>query len=289
LRHGDTLGLIPPSISHEGYTAAPQHSVWDDCWALKGYADAAALASVLGERPGRFVGARDTLSARLNAAIVKSGDFVPGAIDLDDYDPTSTAIGLAPTECGLPAAQLRRTFVMYDSLFALRLAGRIPAYTPYEFRNAGALLRLDDREHAWPVIAAGLGDLRPAAWNAWPEVVFRDTATPNVIGDRPHGWVAAEFVRAVLDLFAYDARGDSVLVLGAGVQRAWLTPGIRVAGLHTPFGLLTYREWDDHGTIRVHVDGGIDVPPDGIIVYAPVGAGDHRITVRALPADVSFP
>ncbi|HWZ57386.1 MAG TPA: hypothetical protein VNW46_00315, partial [Gemmatimonadaceae bacterium] len=292
LRHGDTLGLIPPSISHEGYSAAPQHSVWDDCWALKGYADAAALASVLGERPGRFAAAHDTLSARLNAAIVKSGDFVPGAVDIDDFDATSTAIGVTPTECGLPAAQLRRTFEMYDSLFALRVAGGIPAYTPYEFRNAGALLRLDDRAHAWPVIEAGLRDLRPAAWNAWPEVVFRDTTAPNVVGDRPHGWVAAELVRAVLDLFAYDTRGDSILVLGAGVQRAWLTRnsrGIRVAGLHTPFGRLTYREWDDHGTIRVHVDAGIDVPPGGIIVYAPVGSGDHQVTVRALPADLSFP
>jgi hypothetical protein len=73
------------------------------------------------------------------------------------------------------------------------------------------------------------------------------------------------------------------------VQRAWLTPGIRVAGLHTPFGVLAYREWDDHGAIRVHIDKGIRVPIDGIVVREPVGAGDHRIIVRALPADISFP
>jgi hypothetical protein len=175
---------------------------------------------------------------------------------------------------------------MYDSIFALRLAGHIPAYTPYEFRNAGALLRLGDREHAWPVIAAGLSDLHPAAWYAWPEVVFRDTAAPNVIGDRPHGWVAAEFVRAVLDLFAYDAH-DS-LVIGAGIQRAWLSPGISIAGLHTPFGVLSFHEWDDHGMLRVHVDAGLTPPPGGIVIRSPVGAGDDRVVVRALPADVAF-
>ncbi|HSY84029.1 MAG TPA: discoidin domain-containing protein [Gemmatimonadaceae bacterium] len=276
LRHHDTLGLIPPSISHEGYSAHPEHSVWDDCWAIKGYSDAGYMAQ------------RDTLSAHLNAAIARSGAFVPGAVDIDDYDATSTAIGLSPTECGLPDEQLRRTFTMYDSLFALRLAGRIPAYTPYEFRNAGALLRLGDREHAWPVIAAGVRDLHPAAWYAWPEVVFRDTAAPNVIGDRPHGWVAAEFVRAVLDLFAYESNHDSTLVLGAGVQRAWLTPGVRIAGLHTPFGLLSFHEWDDHGTLRVHVDAGLTPPPGGIVVRVPVGFGDDRVVVRALPADVAF-
>ncbi|HZS62641.1 MAG TPA: hypothetical protein VFA43_25505, partial [Gemmatimonadaceae bacterium] len=248
LRHHDTLGLMPPSISHEGYSAKPEHSVWDDCWAIKGYTDAGFFAQ------------RDTLSARLNEAVVKSGPFAPGAVDIDDFDPTSTAIALSPTECGLPRAQVERTFVMYDSIFHLRVAGKTYAYTPYEFRNAGALLRLDARERAWPVIEAGFKDRHPPAWNAWPEVVFHDTAAPNVIGDRPHGWVAAEFVRAVLDLFAYGADHDSTLVLGAGIQRAWLTPGVAIAGLHTPFGVLSFHESEARGTVSVHIDAGVTPP-----------------------------
>jgi hypothetical protein len=36
-------------------------------------------------------------------------------------------------------------------------------------------------------------------------------------------------------------------------------------------------------------DARIRVPPDGIVVYEPVGAGDRRVTVRAVPADTSFP
>ena len=35
-------GLLPPSISHEGYSAKPMHSYWDDFWALQGLRDAAA-------------------------------------------------------------------------------------------------------------------------------------------------------------------------------------------------------------------------------------------------------
>ena len=51
----------------------------------------------------------------------------------------------------------------------------------------------------------------------------------------PHGWVASDFIRAVLDLFAYEREGDQALVLAAGVPPAWLAgPGITVKGLRTP-------------------------------------------------------
>ena len=41
-------GLLPASISHEGYSAKPMHSYWDDFWALKGYNGAIAAAVALG-------------------------------------------------------------------------------------------------------------------------------------------------------------------------------------------------------------------------------------------------
>jgi hypothetical protein len=244
------------------------------------------MARVLRKDASRFVEGHDSLSARLNTAVARSGPFAPGAVDIDDYDPASTAIALSPTECGLPAAQVAGTFAMYDTTFQSRVAGRVGAYTPYEFRNAGALLRLGQPERAWRVIEAGLRDRRPAAWNAFPEVAFRDTAAPNVIGDRPHGWIAAEFVRAVLDLFAYSAHHDSTLVVGAGVQRAWLTPGITVRNLRTPFGLFGSHEWADGDVVHVHIDPGLRVPPGGIIVVSPLRADTTR--VRTVPADVTF-
>ncbi|HJT18316.1 MAG TPA: hypothetical protein VJ853_13040, partial [Thermoanaerobaculia bacterium] len=42
------LGLLPESISHEGYSAKPEHSFWDDFWAAKGLADAKYLAHEMG-------------------------------------------------------------------------------------------------------------------------------------------------------------------------------------------------------------------------------------------------
>ncbi|HEV3077614.1 MAG TPA: discoidin domain-containing protein, partial [Thermoanaerobaculia bacterium] len=43
------FGLLPESISHEGYSAHPVHSYWDDFFALRGLADAADLAAALGK------------------------------------------------------------------------------------------------------------------------------------------------------------------------------------------------------------------------------------------------
>ncbi len=40
-------GILPPSISHEGYAAKPMHSYWDDFWALRGYRDAVWLAGAV--------------------------------------------------------------------------------------------------------------------------------------------------------------------------------------------------------------------------------------------------
>ncbi len=42
-------GLLPESMSHEGYMAHPVHSFWDDFWAIRGLGDAARMAEILGD------------------------------------------------------------------------------------------------------------------------------------------------------------------------------------------------------------------------------------------------
>ncbi len=44
-------GLLPESMSHEGYMAHPVHAYWDDFWALRGLKDAAAMAVLLDDQP----------------------------------------------------------------------------------------------------------------------------------------------------------------------------------------------------------------------------------------------
>ncbi len=96
-------GLLPASISHEGYSDKPMHSYWDDFWALKGYGGAIDLATALGEQDEaeRLLAERDSfrrdLFDSLRAAVAEHGiRYLPGAAELGDFDPTSTAIAFAP-------------------------------------------------------------------------------------------------------------------------------------------------------------------------------------------------
>ena len=96
-------GLLPASISHEGYAAKPMHSYWDDFWALKGYKEAVAIATVLGhqEAATRLARQRDEFRDDLYASLAASTaahriSYLPGCAELGDFDATSTTIALAP-------------------------------------------------------------------------------------------------------------------------------------------------------------------------------------------------
>ncbi len=125
-------GLMPPSISHEGYSAKPQYSLWDDFWALRGYDDVADIAVVLGKPEARRTSrARATsFGADLHAAILAARDhwkiaFIPGATSLGDFDATSTTIALDPgnQQARLDPGMLDATFDRYWTEFRARAAG----------------------------------------------------------------------------------------------------------------------------------------------------------------------
>ncbi|HET9326524.1 MAG TPA: coagulation factor 5/8 type domain-containing protein, partial [Candidatus Eisenbacteria bacterium] len=198
-------GLLPPSISHEGYSAKPMHSYWDDLFALRGYKDAVYLAGVLG-RAGdraRLERSRDQffrdLNASIDAAMKKHKiPYIPGCADLGDYDATSTTIALSPVQAW-PSTDERlvRTFAGYWDWFTKRRNGTEPweAYTPYEWRTVGAFVRLGQRERAQQALDWFMRHQRPSGWRQWPEVVWRDERAPKFIGDLPHTWVGSDFVR----------------------------------------------------------------------------------------------
>jgi hypothetical protein len=98
-----TYGLLPASISHEGYAAKPMHSYWDDFWALKGYASGVAIAQALGRRDdaNALTAARDEFRDDLAASLRATAaghriDYLPGSVELGDFDPASSTIAFAP-------------------------------------------------------------------------------------------------------------------------------------------------------------------------------------------------
>jgi hypothetical protein len=276
-------GLVPESISHEGYSAKAMHSYWDDLFVLKGLEDAAFLAEMAGRRAAgtRYAQLATELARDLTTSITRTIrdhaiDYIPGSVELGDFDATSTTVAVTPVDADLPREPLLRTF---DKYWERALEPR--DYTPYELRTVGTLVRLGQAERARRLLAYFFDDQRPAAWHQWAEVVRANPREGGFVGDMPHTWVGSDFIRSALDFFAYE--DDDALILAAGIAPEWAREGVRVRGLSTHFGVLDYSI-DDR---RMHIGGDLRVPRNGIVVRSPFGGAD--VVVRSVPAEITLP
>lgn len=291
-------GLLPQSISHEGYSAKPMHSYWDDFFALRGFKDAAFIARELGKpEADAFAQIRNSFRANLfesirSVVISRRIDYIPGSVELADFDPTSTTIAVSPGgEAGrLPGPLLNRTFDKYFQEARQRRLGVKPwdAYTPYELRNVGVHVQLGQRARAHELLDFFFEGQRPAAWRQWAEVVYRDPKTPKFIGDMPHTWVGSDYIRSFLDMLAYERESDSSLVIGAGVRDEWVKedPGIRVSNLSTEYGPINYDMRAIGKVVTINLRAGLRMPPGGIVVYSPLDQPILSAAVDGVLAEV---
>ena len=277
-------GLLPESMSHEGYMAHPVHAYWDDFWGIRGLRDAALMAEVLGDakEAARLASMRDSFSedvaASLRGTIMRHKiDFVPGSVEFGDFDPTATsvAVNLLDQLHLLPQPEINNTFDKYLEGFRKRRDGAVAwnNYSAYEIRIIGALVRLGRRRDALEVLEFMLADRRIPVWNQWPEISWRDPSGPSFIGDLPHTWISAEYMLALCTMFAYEREEDDSLVIAAGVAEEWLSDGstVGVENLPTYYGNLTYSlRMEGKDTMRLKLKGDLAVPPGGIVVMPPL-------------------
>ena len=97
--------------------------------------------------------------------------------------------------------------------------------------------------------------------HASPTRVWREEQKPvgkgdDEVGDMPHNWASAEFIRLTTHLLEMD-RGDE-LHLFEGLPASWVRPGMetRLNGVATPFGplVLTLRVSRDGRSARLQVN-----------------------------------
>jgi hypothetical protein len=253
---------------------------------------------------------RDVMASIDRAMAMHGIDYIPGSVELGDFDATSTTIALEPAEAlpFLPRGALDRTFEKYWENFVARRDGTLEwdAYTPYELRVVGTFVRLGWRARAHEALDFFFRGQRPRAWNQWPEVVWNDSTKPAFIGDLPHTWVGSDYIRATLDLFAYMRESDQSIVLGAGIPGDWVTtaPGVTVRDMATPYGPLGFTMRGSASEVTVTIEAGMTVPPGGILVRSPFdgriasatvdgaavppAATSSEVRVTRLPARVVF-
>jgi hypothetical protein len=308
-------GLVPESISHEGYSARPMHSYWDDFFTMKGLKDAAEIQKILGESENftRIAQLRDEFRTSLYNSIelamkVRGIDYVPGCVELGDFDATSTTIALTPCNelDNLPVPEIYNTFDKYYEFFLDRRDGRKEwvNYTPYENRLIGSFIMLDRPERAHAMIDFLISGQRPGAWNQWAEVVWKDPRYPGFIGDMPHTWCGSDFINAIRSMFVYENENDGTLVLASALYSDWIDNpgGMSVKNLPTWYGEISYSIRKEENHYHFNISGDLRMPPGGIMIRnfnggaAPAGVtvngreitgfSDREIMVREIPAEV---
>jgi hypothetical protein len=286
-------GLVPESISHEGYSAKPMHSYWDDFFAMKGLKDAVTIANALGESglEKRFMVLRDefkkSLYSSMRLAISAKGiNYIPGCVELGDFDATSTAIGIFP--CGelgdIPHPQLTQPSDNYYEFFRQRKNGSLQweNYTPYETRIVGAFVHLDERKRAHELLDFLFLDQRPAGWNHWAEVVWRERTNPRFVGDMPHTWIASDYINSIRSMFVYEREKDSALVIGSGLLEDWLESqdGVTIKRFPTYYGNIGYTVRKTGRSVGFQFSG--DVRHFKIILKSPSSEPIKRVSVDGL-------
>ncbi len=228
------------------------------------------------------------MRASLSATIARHGiDFVPGSVELGDFDPTSTAIAVALLdEPGLlPHAETVTTFEKYLTGLRERTSGGViwHNYSAYEIRIIGALVRLGRRAEAMELMKCMLADRRIPPWNQWPEISWRDPSSPSFMGDLPHTWISGEYILALCSMFAYERQADRALVVGAGVDPAWLSEGyeVGVENLPTHYGEITWSlRLEGPDALRLRLKGDLVVPSGGILVKPPLPRPIRQIEIN---------
>jgi hypothetical protein len=310
-------GLVPESISHEGYSAKPMHSYWDNFFTMKGLKDAAEIQKILGEEENydRIVKTRDTFRENLYHSLqlamrYRGIDYIPGCVELGDFDATSTTIALTPCNelNNLPKPQVYNTFDKYYEFFRKRMDDNIDwiNYTPYENRLIGSFILLDQPERAHELIEFFLDDQRPQGFHHWAEVVWKDYRKPAFIGDMPHTWVGSDFINAIRSMFVYENEYDHSLVLAAALYQDWIDSpdGMSVDNLPTYYGEISYSIKKETNRYIFKISGDVKLPANGLEIRNFNGSkmpvkvmvngkeikefSDKSISVREFPAEVEI-
>ncbi|KAF0093372.1 MAG: coagulation factor 5/8 type domain-containing protein [Hyphomonadaceae bacterium] len=291
-------GLLPPSISHEGYSDKPAYSYWDNFWGLKGYRGAAMAASTLGEIED-FVDmfaeaeifATDIRNSLANTARHYGRNYLSGAADRGDFDPTSTTIGITAGGelTDVPRDLLQNTFDRYYTETLQKRQVTPEVYTPYELRSVAAFLRLKRPERARAALNMFFQDQTPRQWYQWGEVITTPHRAEKYLGDLPHGWVMSDYLRSALDLFAYERQQAKQMVLLAGFDPAWAALGeTRLENLYTPYGKLSLIVRAKNGGLEIVLRADA-VPQGGFVIDVKTLFAGLDANIRVVRGDIEGP
>lgn len=278
-------GLLPVSAVRPG-SDRPVHLYADHYWALLGWKEGRAAASILGldedaawaDEQYRLLksAVRRSLRAWLDE---RTTAWLPASAEEDRFDADSVALLFWP--CGetdlVDPHELQSSLDHFYDGFLQRSqpgwAGRIPSD---EARLLVPLASMGRGDYAREVLYALLDRRQPPGWQVWANVAGSDARQPGQIGFMPDIRSAAAYVTAVRGLAARET--DRRLDLFSGAPAEWLQhgDGYRVYGMPTAFGPLDlYGYW--HRNRMVVEIGGSARPPEGYRIWWPRQIKPERV------------
>lgn len=246
-------GLLPPSVSHEGYLGNPVHAYWDDYWAVRGLEDIVWLAEQTGATQDAKEWApmarefRQSLFTSIQRLIeVRKLPYIPASVEKAEFDPPAMGliISLLEGQDELPQTPLKYSIEKYLETLRERETGqwKNSNYTAYELRLVEPLLRLGKRQEAIKALNFYLREMRAPRWNQWPEITWLNPSLASGIGDMPHSWIGAEYARAFRSFYVYEERKNSQMVIASGLPVSWLASkeGASIRRVSTEQGTLSF-------------------------------------------------
>jgi hypothetical protein len=143
--------------------------------------------------------------------------------------------------------------------------------------------------HAWLWLGEGLKATRimyAMANHSSPTLVWREeqplksSGSSAMVGDMPHNWASAEFIRMIRHIIALE-RGTE-LHLFEGLPPSWTKPGMRTAlkGIYTEFGILdldlTISVDGRQANVSINLDSTNHQPPSSVVIHLDVIQGTGK-------------
>ena len=278
-------GLLPPSAARSG-NGKPAHRFADHYWALLGWKEVRAAASLLGldadagwaheQYRALKSSVRRALRARMD---LMDAAWIPAAAEDSRLDIGSVALMFWPCE-ETDLAEPHELQSSLDAFYDGFLQRMQPDWTGIVPSDEAALLvplaAMGRGDYAREVLYALLDRRQPAGWNTWANARGSDLRQAGQIGDMPDIRAAASYFIGVRGIAARETGNRLDLFSGAPAEWLQYGDGFRAYGMPTAFGPLDLSGYWHKKTFTVEIGGGAQ-PPEGYRIWWPRQVAPERV------------
>ena len=280
-------GLLPPTPARDGREGGRAlHRYADQYWALLGWKEGRAAASLLGRdddavwADANYRALKSSVRRSLRARMdLMEAAWVPATAEESRFEAGSVALLFWPcaeTDLVEPHELQSSLDAFYEDFLARTAPGGEGLAPADEAALLEPLSTLGRGDYAREVLYALLDRRHPQGWNFWARARGVDLRQPGPVGDMPDLRAAAAYLIGVRGLAARE--NGKKLDVFSGAPAEWLQygDGFRTYGMPTAFGPLDLSGFWQKKQFSVEIGGGAH-PPGGYRIWWPRQALPERV------------